>query len=112
MHVIHAFAAAINGENLNSEGKKKKTYLFLCRLWAFYSKQQTAIVAFFASFIFCTVVMEQCPCVAARIFVLPEFPLGLEVWGPWDLHSQETEDPFSFLRVPTLLKFLRVCVCV
>ena len=41
-----------------------------------------------------------------------EFPLVLEVWGPWDLHFQETEGPFSFLRVPTLLKFFCVCACV
>ena len=41
-----------------------------------------------------------------------EFPLVLEVWGPWDLDFQETEGPFSFLRVPTLLKFFFLCVCV
>ena len=36
----------------------------------------------------------------------------MELWGHWDLHFLETEGPFSFLRVPTLLKLLRVCVSV
>ena len=40
-----------------------------------------------------------------------EFPLVLEVWGPLDLHFQETEGPFFFLRVPTILKFLCVRAC-
>jgi len=42
----------------------------------------------------------------------PVFPLGMEVWGHWDLHFLETEGPFSLLRVPTLLKLLHVCVGV
>jgi len=48
----------------------------------------------------------------ANLSHISEFPLVLEVWGPSDLHFQETEGPFSFLRVPTLLKFLCVCLFV
>ena len=32
----------------------------------------------------------------------------MEVWGHWDLYFLETESPFSFLRVPTLLKKLEL----
>ena len=41
-----------------------------------------------------------------------EFPLGMEVWGHWGLRFLETEGPFSFLGVPTLLRLLCGCVGV